>query len=1796
MRLKLRDCSCCHRLLLRAAIAAGQIFVLAALLPAPLPAQLTVLENSTQHLRLQVAIPAPQFFQQSISGEPFDLIAMPGFVVQHQPGLPALPVRSLTLILPPAGDPVIEVVTTPGPVFTDKRLMPSLTGHFNAETEAVHYTLSEAQTTALPAARLAGQAWWRGFRLARLEILPLRLVGERLEFFSSVQVTLRFPAAPQDGAAENFPLTEFETGVLAPLVNFAVGRNWRGHSLPTFASSDWDLPGEASALKLAIKSDGLYRVSFEDLIAAGWPAAIDPARLQLFHRGRELPLLLEDDGDSLFEAGEELLFFGERKAGEDAYYDDFTDTNIYWLAHSRGPGLRMATRTVSASAGAAGKFFLSTRHFEEDRLYYHGDNDAQLYATLTIPGETWIWQMVPGNSVFKTDLVLQNVATSAPACTLRGRVRGVTVDPADPDHHSQFWLNGRLIGEIFYDDNEEVLFRAVFPSSLLREGKNSFELRERQDTGAQYDQIYLDWLEISYWRNYVASDHFLRFREPEGVSQGLAHYQLTNLRNQEILLFDRVRSQLLTGFAVAPGAPGQFVVTFADSVRPGREYFIAAPQALQRPAALVANQPSQWRARSNAAEYLIITHADFLAAAERLAAYRRQHDGLTVAVIAVEDIYDEFNFGIAHPAAIRRFLQHAYQQWQPPRPAMVCFFGDASWDPKQNADDSFKRDFVPSFGNPVSDSRLACFDGEEDFLPELITGRLPVENLEQAHAVIDKIIAQEAAPLAAWNKTFIFLNGGIDSFEQEWFQSQSEALINRHVQSPPIGGQAVRIYKTTPGRLIGELKPQILAALEAGATMLTFQGHAGSQTWDLMMGNADLGELRNRGRYPFVASMTCHTARFATPNQTSFGEEFLRLAERGTTAFWGTTGWGFIFQDRVLLDSLFMAISREGVRGLGAATTLARVRLWQAFGSSTNNVNSIDQYTLLGDPATQLTLPQQPDLVLTPSAIAVTPELPTEQTAELKIRLRVRNFGLATADSVQVTLTATHRGENRTLILAQTMLPPVGFADSLTAVWAGAGRRGEYVIRAEVDPANRIAEGNELNNTSATAIYFSPVTATPAAPRPAALVNHPQPTLTVYNPVVGNAPTAQQVQFEIDTSASFTGAGRMMSTLLPLGEMQTAWQVAAPLADGLYFWRSRNFDRGVPSVWQTQWFWLAAQSLFVGMRQIGEQLQSGNFLNTTLTAAGVGLARETSRALKVQVQSAGHDDGNYCYLIVNFKLINADSRGHNVAAIDLATQQLLAPPRVYDTFASSAAADSLAAFIEGLPPRTLVLAGIQDDGSFRMTERAHRALASIGSQRSRLVGLRDSWALIGVKGLAASPALEMHKPAGTGEAAVDSTIIPFFKNGFFHSQEFGPAQNWKRLEWYVASVGEAAGGTALQLALAGRQSNSTEWQSLVDELTGGELPLAGISAAQYPFLRLTAMLSDDDGLDSPVLRGWSVGFESAADLAVSPDFMRVSADTLQEGEAVTIAAKVFSFKLESANPMVSSARNFTLRFAHADPNSERSQRTINTLTATLRDNESREFASTWNTAGYRGVVTLFVEVDPENVLAEPFESNNFAARQIFVAADAQPPRVQVTFDGAVIMEGDYVSAQPRIVCEVLDDGALPISDTTYVSVYLDGERLTYSSGLLTFLSSPAGTQAKATVTFLPQLQAGVHNLRVAARDAALNAGEFQIEVRVDDTLHLREVMNYPNPFANETEFTYHLTQPAQQVTIKIYTVAGRLVARLVPGPANAGFNRFTWDGRDADGDRLANGVYFYKIIAQSQAGRDEVVQKLVVMQ
>jgi len=124
-----------------------------------------------------------------------------------------------------------------------------------------------------------------------------------------------------------------------------------------------------------------------------------------------------------------------------------------------------------------------------------------------------------------------------------------------------------------------------------------------------------------------------------------------------------------------------------------------------------------------------------------------------------------------------------------------------------------------------------------------------------------------------------------------------------------------------------------------------------------------------------------------------------------------------------------------------------------------------------------------------------------------------------------------------------------------------------------------------------------------------------------------------------------------------------------------------------------------------------------------------------------------------------------------------------------------------------------------------------------------------------------------------------------------------------------------------------------------------------------------------------------------------------------------------------------------------------------------------------------------------------------------------------------------------------------------------------------------------------------HQLTFKAWDNANNSSHKSLyfEVVQSGNLVLKDVLNYPNPFQNSTTFTFYLNNEAQ-IDIKIYTLSGRLITHFRNLPATFGFNLVPWDGRDQEGDELANGVYFYRIQAKAEEHSVESIGKLVKMQ
>jgi hypothetical protein len=162
------------------------------------------------------------------------------------------------------------------------------------------------------------------------------------------------------------------------------------------------------------------------------------------------------------------------------------------------------------------------------------------------------------------------------------------------------------------------------------------------------------------------------------------------------------------------------------------------------PAALEFNQPSRWHQANQSADLVMISHGDFLESLEPLKAFR-ESQGLSVALIDVEDLYDEFTFGIKTPQAIKDFLQRARSSWQKP-PRFVLLVGDASFDPR-NYYGFGHFDYLPTklvdtnYIETASDDWFVDFNG--DGLPDIAIGRIPLRTAEEAAGVVSKLIGYE---------------------------------------------------------------------------------------------------------------------------------------------------------------------------------------------------------------------------------------------------------------------------------------------------------------------------------------------------------------------------------------------------------------------------------------------------------------------------------------------------------------------------------------------------------------------------------------------------------------------------------------------------------------------------------------------------------------------------------------------------------------------------------------------------------------------------------------------------------------------------------------------------------------------------------------------------------------------------------------------------------------------------------------------------------------------------------------------
>lgn len=669
-----------------------------------------------------------------------------------------------------------------------------------------------------------------------------------------------------------------------------------------------DIVAGQPAVKLSVKKEGLYRVSQQELAAVGFDPKQDLRNLRLFADGEEQPINVIT-GTGQFDSSAAIEFYG---VGIDSAA---TDEHVYWLIAGSRPGQRMRRVAAPAGSGILASFSYAAE-LRQRTIYFS--------ALLNGDQENFFGAVVSRDPVDQV-LTLQHVDTAARnGATLEVALQGVT----HGEHRVEVQINDSKAGEVVFAGLHQGFARLPVSQALLREGGNIVRLAATNGSG---DISLVDYVRLTYWHTLVADNNQLRFTA--GHNQAVS---VDGFTNPDIRVFDVTSpnaAQEISG-AIKPSKIG-FSVTLRATGPGSRRLLAMTNDSAGRVANVWLNQPSGWRQTGNAADLVVFTRREFMMALEPLKALR-ESQGHRVAMVDVEDVFDEFSFGNKTPKALRDFLYYAHGNWST-GPRYVLLVGDASFDPKSYLGFG-DNDLIPTklidtqFMETASDDWLADFDGEG--LAAMAIGRLPVRSLQEAFIEVGKLIGYERGPTP--QGVVLVADDGLE------FEAPSNEL---RVLIP----DAYPVEQINRGSLDPlSARTRLLDAINRGQRAINYNGHGNIDSWrGGLLSLKDVSSLSNQESLPVFMMMTCLNGYFHHAQVESLAESLMNRPNGGAVAVWASSGVTFPSDQGVMSIEMFrLLFDPNNQLTLGEVSRRAR--------SASLNRDVRLTWILLGDPTTRL--------------------------------------------------------------------------------------------------------------------------------------------------------------------------------------------------------------------------------------------------------------------------------------------------------------------------------------------------------------------------------------------------------------------------------------------------------------------------------------------------------------------------------------------------------------------------------------------------------------------------------------------------------------------------------------------------------------------------------------------------------------------------------------------------------------------------------------------------------------------------
>ncbi len=1245
--------------------------------------------------------------------------------------------------------------------------------------------------------------------------------------------------------------------------------------------------------------------------------------------------------------------------------------------------------------------------------------------------------------------------------------------------------------------------------------------------------------------------------------------------------------------------------------------------------------------------YIILTNKDFIGTPELAdyAAYRQSAQGGAhqVTTVDVQELYDQFAYGVnRHAVGIRNFAHFVVKNWTAPHYLLIVGKGREYNTVRSEyglsvslADRVF---FVPTFGNPGADNLLVSRNGASN--PILSIGRLAATSGGEIKNYLDKIKDFDLKKNQAqtpdgqlWKKRIIHLGGGDNSDNSGPLIKNYLSTMENTVTNGKFGAQVSSFFKTSTDPIQISKTQQITDIINTGSSFVTFFGHSAVGNWDFSVD--DPTAYNPKGRYPAIFSLGCFSGNIHTGTR-GVSEKFLFTKDMGSIAFIAATSYGYIPALYYLTNESYRLMGAEMYgKSLGDIVHAASA-YYSDKQLTTGLVELTQQLTFHGDPAILTHAASAPDYVTDPASVQFQPSVLNVRLDSFTLNFSVANLGKNVEDSLLIEISQELPNGFVAPLATKKIVAPA-YQTNLSFRFAMPGKAASGLNRffIKLNGSQKIIEAplptaysnNELiaaDGGRGVAVYVIDNVARPVYPQEFSIVNEPNVTLKAST--LNTFSPNQKYIFELDTTELFNSASKARYEVTQKGGI-VKWQPTgvAYQNNAVYYWRiSADSIAGIGYNWSNSSFIYLPNSSKGWNQSHYYQLKKDRFDNVELP--------ENTKKLKfindvkiVRVRNAivtntydanvavnsglygGNVGGRYVHVVVFDTILGyvIENPGTKYGSID----QGLSINFVYDTETPSGRKKLMDVLNDSIPNHYYVIVYTVQNSpsvsyypelwaadSLQYGTNLFRVLEQQGATKIRSTATSGSRPYIFAYRKNTAPLGENLATNFIGDIFVSFDINGLWDSGNVRSTTVGPARKWAQLKWRSSSPAGNPQTDKVSLDLYGIDSNNQE-VLLSENIQSTDTSLAGISAQTYPYLRLKFNAKDATFRTSPNLDYWRVLYDGLPEVAVNPNaYFALRSDTLPQG-----APFLMDIALENIGDF--NTDSLLIRYTVQD---DRNQiQLLNRRVKPLLKGDTMVVSLPLDTKTLLGKQRINMEVNPDNDQPELYHFNNYAFTTFLVDKDRRNPILDVTFDGQHILEGDIITTKPNILVTLKDENKyLALADTSLFRVLIQypdeyvQRSFAFDGNIMKFYpASPNGLnkENKASIEIRPQfLKDGVYQLFVQARDASGNESgsiNYKVSFEIVTKSAISNVLNYPNPFTTKTHFVYTLTGDdiPEYFKIQILSVAGKIVREITQdeiGALKVGTHRteYAWNGTDEFGDKLANGVYLYRIVARKKDG------------